>query len=121
MRKATHLVIGAILLAVVAICPGGLSFAQGSTPHSVTLSWTASVTIGVTYIAYRGTVSGGPYTKIGTASGDTFVDATGTGGTKYFYVVTATDGKSESAFSNEVAATFLANPAPPTNLTGAAN
>jgi hypothetical protein len=56
----------------------------------------------------------------------TYVDTTGTGGTTYYYVVTATNPQSnptESAASNEVSATFLPLPAmaAPTGLAAASN
>jgi fibronectin type 3 domain-containing protein len=92
--------------------------------HNVVLAWTASTTSGVTYNVYRGTVSGGPYTKLNSSpiSNLTYTDTTGTGGTAYFYVATAVDANGfESVFSNQVSATFLASPAPPTGLTATAN
>ena len=77
-------------------------------PHTVALTWDASTTTGVIgYFVYRGSVSGGPYTKQN-SSPDTILTFTDSGlnsGTTYFYVVTAVDGSNvESAFSNEVSA-----------------
>jgi len=70
------------------------------------LSWTASVTATVVgYNMYRGTVSGGPYTKINPAliSGTAYVDAPTTG--TYYYVATAVDNTGlESIFSNQTTA-----------------
>ena len=90
------------------------------TQHSVSLAWTASTTPGANYVVWRGTVSGGPYTILTPTpfSAVTYTDTSGTGGTKYFYVVQATctggtcpSGISgQSAFSNEVSATFLGAP-----------
>jgi fibronectin type 3 domain-containing protein len=58
------------------------------------------------YNVYRGTTTGGPYTKISStlpASALTFTDAAPVSGANYFYVVTAVDGAGmESLASNEV-------------------
>jgi hypothetical protein len=75
--------------------------------HTVTLTWTASTSSVSGYNAYRGTVSGGPYTKINTAleAATSYVDNTVQSGTTYFYVVTSVDSSgTESAFSNQVSA-----------------
>ena len=74
--------------------------------HDVTLSWTpASGVVG--YFVYRGTVSGGPYTKLN-AVPDTqpsFMDS-GLQSGSYFYVVTSvTAGGVESGFSSELEVT----------------
>jgi fibronectin type 3 domain-containing protein len=75
--------------------------------HTVVLQWSASVSSGVTgYNVYRGTVSGGPYTKIVSDMNaldynDTSVQAS----KNYFYVVTAMDSSGlESTYSNEASA-----------------
>lgn len=72
---------------------------------------------------YRSATAGGPYTRLNASPLATcsFVDATGAGGTQYFYVATSTDGVVESIFSNEVSATFLARPLPPTGLVAVTN
>lgn len=79
--------------------------------HTVVLQWSASTSSGVTgYNVYRGTVSGGPYTKIvndvnALDYNDTSVQAS----TNYFYVVTALDSSGlESTFSNEASAAIPA-------------
>lgn len=114
------------LIALVLTLLAWPSFPQ-QTQHSVTLGWTASTTVGANYVVWRGTISGGPYTILTPTPFATisYVDTTGTAGTKYFYVVQATcTGAScpsgisgTSAFSNEVSATFLGAPAPATGLT----
>jgi hypothetical protein len=73
--------------------------------HSADLSWNGSATPGVVgYNVYRGTVHGGPYSKI-TNSPDpslTYSDATVDSGKVYYYVITAQDGNGvESTYSNE--------------------
>jgi hypothetical protein len=73
--------------------------------HVVALNWTASVSTGVTgYDIYRGTVSGGPYSLIGSATGTSYFDANAiVSGTTYYYVVTAQgSGSTQSGNSNQV-------------------
>jgi hypothetical protein len=70
----------------------------------VTLSWTA--TPGATgYFVRRATVSGGPYTDIGTPAFSAFADAGLNNGTTYYYVVAATNSFGTSANSSQVSAT----------------
>jgi hypothetical protein len=100
--------------------------------HSVSLSFTASVTAGVTrYNLYRavctGTVTGGtcsaegPFTNIGNTTTTNFVDSTVVAGGLYSYYVTAVCptacNPTESVGSNHVAAVVPKDPpAPPTGL-----
>jgi hypothetical protein len=81
-----------------------------ATAHSTTLNWTASTSTGVVgYYVYRGTQTGGPYTKINSTAvaGTTYTDSNVTAGATYFYVVTAVDSTgTESAQSSEVSATI---------------
>ncbi|HWZ45603.1 MAG TPA: choice-of-anchor D domain-containing protein [Candidatus Saccharimonadales bacterium] len=74
--------------------------------HAVDVTWTISSSSSVVgYNIYRSTVSGGPYSKVGSATGPTFTDSTALPGQTYFYVVTAVDGAgSESVVSGEVTA-----------------
>ena len=72
--------------------------------HSVDLSWNENGTGVVGYNVYRGTKSGGPYTRINTALDATtaYTDAVVTAGQTYYYVTTAVDGSNnESTYSNE--------------------
>ena len=98
--------------------------AQGKV-HSDVLTWNASTSTNVAkYNIYRSTTTAAGYVNIGNvpAATLTFSDSTGTGGTKYFYVVTALDsGGDESIFSNEASVIFLVNPNPPTGLVVVAN
>jgi hypothetical protein len=81
----------------------------GVTPvqHSISLTWNASTSTVSGYNVYRGTISGGPYTKINASlvASVNFTDLTVQGGTTYFYVTTAVDSSgTESVNSNEVSA-----------------
>ena len=74
--------------------------------HSVALSWSPSTSSVVGYNVYRGTKTGGPYSKITSMNADTtFVDSSVQSGQTYFYVTTAVDGSGkESANSNQTQA-----------------
>jgi fibronectin type 3 domain-containing protein len=77
--------------------------------HSATLSWNASTSTVVGYHAYRGTISGGPYTKLTSSANvsTTFTDSTVQSGQTYYYVVTAIDSSGvESVNSNQVPSTI---------------
>jgi hypothetical protein len=78
----------------------------GSTPtHSVSLTWKASSSSVAGYNVYRGTKTGGPYTKLNsvTDTGTVYSDGTVKAGATYFYVATALSSSGmESASSNEV-------------------
>ncbi len=82
----------------------------------VGLTWSGS-TGATSYNVKRGTVSGGPYTTVGSPTGTSFTDTGLTNGTTYYYVVTAVNGGGESGNSNQVSATPQATaPGAPTNL-----
>jgi hypothetical protein len=76
--------------------------------HSVTLNWVASTSSNLAgYNIYRGTVSGGSYTRLNSAliPGIAYTDSTVQAGQTYFYVVSAVDTSSnESAYSNQATA-----------------
>ena len=73
----------------------------------MTLTWAASGTAGVSYNIYRGTVSGGPYSKIASSiSATTYQDNNVTPGGTYYYVVTAVDSAGESSDSNQASASI---------------
>jgi hypothetical protein len=75
--------------------------------HSVSLSWNASTSSVVGYNAYRGSVTGGPYTKISSVlnASTNYVDNSVQAGQTYYYVTTAVDGSGvESGYSNQVKA-----------------
>jgi uncharacterized repeat protein (TIGR03803 family) len=77
--------------------------------HSVFLSWDASSSQDVIgYNAYRGTNSGGPYTKLNSSliPSTSYTDQTVLSGYTYYYVTTAIDSQGlESAYSNQAVAT----------------
>jgi hypothetical protein len=76
--------------------------------HSVSLGWNTSTSSGVVgYNIYRGTVSGGPYTRINSAldAAPYDTDSSVQAGYTYYYVVTAVDSTgAESGYSNPVQA-----------------
>jgi fibronectin type 3 domain-containing protein len=74
--------------------------------HSASLSWNTSTSSDVSgYNVYRGTASGGPYTRINSVTTPFFTDSTVQAGTTYYYVTTAvsTSG-TESSYSNQAQA-----------------
>jgi hypothetical protein len=88
---------------VQALTGNGAAAAQ----HRVALSWTPSTTSSVVgYNVYRGTSTGGAYSKISTMNADTtYTDTSVQAGQTYVYVTTAVDGSGkESANSNQALA-----------------
>lgn len=80
--------------------------ATGGNQHSVALSWTETSSVGG-YNIYRGTQSGGPYTRINSSldGTTTYTDATVLSGQTYYYVTTAVSSTgAESAYSAQVKA-----------------
>jgi hypothetical protein len=81
----------------------------GATGHTARVSWNPSTSTNVVgYYIYRGTTTGGPYSRLNGSSPDqstTSVDGTVQSGQSYYYVVTAVDMNGfESAYSNEASA-----------------
>src|SRR2546427_6137839 len=77
------------------------------TVHIVDLSWTASTSVVAGYNIYRGTVSGGPYTRINASlePATLYTDSAVQAGQTYYYVTTAVDASGvESGYSNVVQA-----------------
>jgi fibronectin type 3 domain-containing protein len=99
--------------------PAGLSAAAGN--QQVSLSWTASSSA-TSYTVLRGTVSGGPYTKVSTPTVTNYADTGLTNGTTYYYVVTAVNTAGQSSNSNQASATPMGATAPaaPANLSATA-
>jgi|HubBroStandDraft_2_1064218.scaffolds.fasta_scaffold181677_2 hypothetical protein len=79
------------------------------TPHSVSLSWTASTSSDVAgYNVFRGFTPGGPYTIVSSSlvPGTTFADNAVQAGQTYYYVCAAVDtSNNQSTYSSEVEAT----------------
>jgi hypothetical protein len=78
--------------------------------HGVTLSWGTSTSPNVKgYNVYRGTTTGGPYTKLTTAgpiNALTYFDSAVQAGLTYYYVATTVDiSSNESGYSAEAIAT----------------
>jgi subtilase family serine protease len=86
----------------------------------VSLTWSAGT--GATgYNIKRATVSGGPYTTVGTSTTTSFTNSGLTNGTTYYYVVTSTNTAGESGNSNQASATpNVSVPSAPTNLVATA-
>src|SRR5271170_5582558 len=73
-----------------------------ATGHSVTLTWASSAGA-ASYNVHRGTTSGGPYLKVGSAIvGTTYADVQITYNQTLYYVITAVNGDNESGYSAEV-------------------
>jgi fibronectin type 3 domain-containing protein len=73
--------------------------------HSVNLSWAASSSQGVIgYNIYRGTIPGGPYSRINPVldASTIYSDTTVVDGTTYYYATTAVNSNhEESVYSNQ--------------------
>lgn len=82
--------------------PTGLTATAGNA--QVALNWAASSTA-TSYNVKRATVSGGPYTTVGTSTSTSFTNTGLTNGTTYFYVVSAVNAAGESANSAPASAT----------------
>jgi hypothetical protein len=89
---------------------------SGTGLHDVVLTWTASITPGVTgYYIYRGTVPGG---ESGTAlnpsivPGTAYVDAAVVPGVLYYYTVKASNGSTLSNASDEASGRVPLSPSP---------
>jgi hypothetical protein len=75
--------------------------------HTVSLSWTPSSSTYSGFNVYRGTSSGGPYTRVDTSmvSSTSYLDAGVSSGQAYYYVATEVDTTgTESGYSSEVSA-----------------
>jgi len=83
------------------------SATQSTSSHTVALSWDASTSSVVGYNIYRGTQSGGPYSRLNTTpmAGTSYTDNAVASGSTYYYVATSVDSNSsESAYSNQAVA-----------------
>jgi len=76
--------------------------------HEVVLQWDASNSEVIGYETYRGTISGGPYTRLSSSPSAQagYTDSSVQAGSTYYYVVTSVGTDMvESAYSNEATAT----------------
>lgn len=92
--------------------PSMETLSGGGVPHIVELSWAASTSQVIGYNVYRGTHTGGPYSKLNSSplDGTTFSDDSVESGATYFYVAKSVDAAShESPPSNE-AKVLIPNP-----------
>jgi hypothetical protein len=88
--------------------------------HSVSIAWDASTSSDVNYFIYRGTKSGGPYTKLNSTAQSTlsYSDSSVLAGSTYYYVTTSVNSKNvESSYSNQISvsipsATPIPTPSP---------
>jgi fibronectin type 3 domain-containing protein len=96
--------------------PTGVAATAASTSQ-INMTWNA-VTGAASYTVQRATVSGGPYTTVGSPTTTSFADTGLSAGTTYFYVVTAVNASGSSALSAQVSATTV--PAAPTGVAAAA-
>jgi len=109
-QSITLFVIPAGHITSVPTAPTGLAATVGS--GTVTLTWTAGG--GATsYTVKRGTVSGGPYTSLGSVADTSPASYTDTGlknGTTYYYVVSGTNAAGTGPNSAELAVTPVVPP-----------
>ncbi len=84
--------------------PAPSDVTAGGGANLVQVGWTATART-EHYEVSRGTVAGGPYTLLGSATVASFSDTTAASGTQYFYVVRAVNAAGKSAASNEATAT----------------
>lgn len=109
-----------LVLVAATVMMSLFALGQGPAKKIVTLTYTASTSLGVTgYNMWRSNVSGGPYTKITPIPipGLTCDDVNVVRGNTYFYVGTAVDtGGDESLNSNEAKAVVPPPLQPPATL-----
>jgi P pilus assembly chaperone PapD len=84
---------------------------SGTAPvsHSVALNWTPSASSLAGFNIYRGSQSGGPYTRLNSAllSSASYTDTNVVSGLTFYYVATEVNSSgTESGYSNEAAATI---------------
>ena len=92
----------------VTVPVSGTAVTSAPSGSVVDLKWNASSSSSVTgYDVYRGTTSGGPYTKLSSSpvSATSYTDSTVTAGKEYFYVVTAVNADGSSGYSNQASVT----------------
>lgn len=94
-----------ILFSLPIVIALSLSIARAqATPHSASYTVSGGGPNVTSYNCYKGSTTGGPYTKFAPAAANGLCTDTnvGTAGTKSFYVATAINASGESGFSNEM-------------------
>ena len=94
----------------VPAAPTGVTATAGV--EQVTLNWQAASNA-ASYNIGRSTVSGGPYTIVGSTSGTNYTDVNLAGRTTYYYVVTTVNVGGQGTNSAQVSVTPAANVPPP--------
>ena len=104
-RIYNHALAASDIAALVDLVPAvPLGFTATPRTGRIDLVWGAAQGA-TTYTVKRALVSGGPYTTVADGvTGTTYADSAVTNGTPYYYVVSATNAKGESADSAEVTA-----------------
>ena len=98
-----------VVVDVPPAAPTGLRATPGN--GTVSLAWDASPEADVvSYRVYRGERPGGPYTAVATVAAPLHEDTDLANGVPVYYVVTARDGRFESAYSAEITATPIEPP-----------
>jgi len=100
---------GTVSDVTIALSGSGVVPTSGS--HEVVLAWSGGSSQVTGYYTYRGSVSGGPYSKLTSAPIDltSYTDQSVIGGNTYYYVVTAVDDAGmESSYSEQVEAVIPA-------------
>ena len=99
--------------------PTGVSALATVGAGTAVLSWTPSSNA-ASYNVKRGTVSGGPYTTLGTTTSSTYTDSAVSVGSTYYYVVSAVNSIGEGANSSQTAVTIPVPPLAAINCGGTA-
>ncbi|MES2697695.1 MAG: glycosyl hydrolase family 28-related protein [Verrucomicrobiota bacterium] len=94
-------------LGAAPVPPAPTALAATSADAEIALSWNASSSA-TSYKIYRSTTPGGPYAFVASATGTTYSDYGVFNGSRYFYVVAATNAAGDSGYAYEATAT--ANP-----------
>jgi hypothetical protein len=96
-----------VTLSAAASDAGSEAGKDGAASHSVTLSWGASSTPGVTYTVLRTTTSDSGYvSQVKGLAALTWTDTAVQSGATYYYVVDDSLGSENSAYSNQATATI---------------
>ncbi|WP_225838677.1 fibronectin type III domain-containing protein [Streptomyces sp. NK08204] len=95
--------------------PAGVSADSGG--DGVSLAWGTVADAG-TYRVYRATSADGTYSRIATAGQPSYLDASGTEGTRYYYRVTAVDAAGNESARSAAVSGVHEDLTPPSAVTG---